>query len=170
MKNLPVVAIVSFGLGILATLAFNSLTKKSAYDKVKTKNVEVAAVRDAQISLGSPIIEWDKIEHDFGTINQGDKVETIFTLTNIGKGDLVITKAAGSCGCTAPQWPREPVKPGKSAEIKVVFNSSGKKNKTTNTVTLTTNTEKGNEVVRIKAFVNAPDKPKDNKAKPKVAQ
>ena len=62
--------------------------------------------------------------------------------------------AKGSCGCTVPQWPKDPIKPGASAEIKVAFNSTGKKNKTTNTVTLTTNTEKGNEIVRIKAFVN----------------
>ena len=170
MKKIPVVAIVSFGLGILATLAFNSVTKKSAFDKVKTKNVEVAAKRDAKISLGSPIVEWNKTEHDFGTIEQGDKVETIFTLTNVGKGDLIITNAKGSCGCTVPQYPKEAVKPGETAEIKVVFNSRGKKNKTTNTVTLTTNTEKGNEIVRIKAFVNAPNKPVNNKVKPIVAQ
>ena len=159
MKKLPIVAIVSFGLGILATFAFNSVTKKSAYEKVQTKNVEVAAERDAVISLGSPIIEWDKTEHDFGTLNQGDKAETTFTLTNVGKGDLVITKAVGSCGCTIPDYPKEAVKPGESAGIKVIYNSTGKKNKTTNTVTLTTNTEKGNEIVRIKAFVNAPETP-----------
>jgi acyl dehydratase len=53
-----------------------------------------------------------------------------------------------------PDWPKTPVKPGDTAKIKVAFNSTNKKNKTTNTVTLTTNTEKGNEVVRIKAFVN----------------
>ena len=170
MKNLPVVAIVSFGLGILATLAFNSLTKKSAFDKIQTKNVKVAAERDAKISLGSPIVEWDRLEHDFGTIDQGDKVETTFTLTNIGKGDLIITKAVGSCGCTVPQFPKEAVKPGEKADIKVVFNSRGKKNKTSNTVTLTTNTEKGNEIVRIKAFVNAPNNPVSKKSEPIVVQ
>lgn len=149
---------------VVIIIAFTSCKKDNASSKIKPKNVEVAAERDAKISLGSPIIEWDKTEHDFGTIEQGDKAETIFTLTNVGKGDLIITGAKGSCGCTVPQWPKEAVKPGETAEIKVVFNSRSKKNKTTNTVTLTTNTEKGNEIVRVKAFVNVPKKnAKENK-------
>ncbi|MCF6279141.1 MAG: DUF1573 domain-containing protein [Flavobacteriaceae bacterium] len=157
MKKTVLIAVISIAVGVLGTLAFTSLNKKNAFDKIKTENVEVAAERDAKISLGSPIVEWDKTEHDFGTIEQGDKVETVFTLTNVGKGDLIITGAKGSCGCTVPQWPKEAVKPGKTAEIKVVYDSRGKKNKTTNTITLTTNTEKGNEIVRVKAFVNVPE-------------
>lgn len=141
----------------LATITFTSCTKESASAKVKAENVKNAEARDAAISKGAPVIEWDKTEHDFGTIEQGDKVETVFTLTNVGEGDLIVTKAKGSCGCTIPQWPREAIALGETAEIKVVFNSRGKKNKTTNTITLTTNTATGNEVVRIKAFVNVPE-------------
>ncbi len=148
---------VVFMVVALATLTFTSCTKESASAKVKAENVKEAEMRDAQISKGSPAVEWDKTEHDFGEINQGDKVETVFTLTNVGEGDLIVTKAKGSCGCTVPQWPREAIAPGKTAEIKVVFNSRGKKNKTTNTITLTTNTEKSSEVVRIKAFVKVPE-------------
>ena len=155
---------------VLVAFTFTSCKEGNASTKIKTENVKAAAVRDAKINLGSPIIEWDKTEHDFGTIEQGDKVETVFTLTNVGKGDLIITNAKGSCGCTVPKWPNEAVKPGKTAEVKVVFNSRGKKNKTTNTITLTTNTEKGNEIVRIKAFVNAPNKPVNKKVKPTIAQ
>ena len=152
----------------LATLTFTSCTKESASAKIKAENVKEAEQRDASINKGAPIIEWDKTEHDFGNINQGDKVETIFTLTNVGEGDLMVTKAKGSCGCTVPQWPREAIAPGKTAEIKVVFNSRGKKNKTVNTITLTTNTEKGNEVVRINAFVKVPEsKITDDKSKSK---
>lgn len=143
---------------LMSAFIVTSCKKENASAKILKENVETAAERDAVISLGSPIIEWDKVEYDFGNIKQGDKVETTFNLTNIGKGDLVITKAIGSCGCTVPDYPKEAVKPGESAEIKVVFNSNGKKNKTTNTVTLTTNTEKGNEIVRIKAFVEVPEK------------
>lgn len=144
---------IVFVLVALVTFAFTSCKKESASSKVKVENIEAAGKRDAEISKGVPAIEWDKTEHDFGNLKQGEKVETVFTLTNTGKGDLVITGARGSCGCTVPAWPKEAVKPGDTAEIKVVFNSRGKKNKTTNTVTLTTNTEKGNEIVRIKAFV-----------------
>ena len=140
---------------LISAFAISSCKSDNASSKVKNENVEAAAARDAKISLGAPAIEWDKLEHDFGTIEQGEKVETIFTLSNVGKGDLVITNAKGSCGCTVPNWPKEAIKPGEKADIKVVFNSRGKKNKTSNTITLTTNTEKGSEVVRIKAFVNA---------------
>jgi len=138
----------------LVIFTFTSCKKENASTKVKAENIEAAAQRDAEINKGVPIIEWDKTEHDFGTLDHGDKVETVFIFTNIGEGDLIITGARGSCGCTVPVWPKNAIKPGESAEIKVVFNSTGKKNKTTNTVTLTTNTEKGNEIVRIKAFVN----------------
>lgn len=141
-------------VAIVAAFVVTSCKKENASSKVKTENIEAAAARDAEISKGVPAITWDKEEHDFGTLDQGEKVETFFTLTNTGEGDLVITGARGSCGCTVPDWPKSPVKPGASAKIKVAFNSTGKKNKTTNTVTLTTNTEKGNEIVRIKAFVN----------------
>ena len=143
---------------LICAFVVTSCKKDNASAKILKENVDTAAERDAKINLGSPIIEWDKVEHDFGNIKQGDKVETVFTLTNVGKGDLIITKAVGSCGCTVPDYPKEAVKPGESSDIKVVFNSNAKKNKTTNTVTLTTNTEKGNEIVRIKAFVEVPEK------------
>jgi len=142
-------------------VAFISCKKDSASARIKADNVKAAAERDAKSGL-LPVIKWDKTEHDFGTINQGDKVETVFKLTNVGKGNLVITKAKSSCGCTIPTWPREAVKPGETAEIKVVFNSSGKKNKVTKVVTLTTNTEKVNETIKIKTFIEAPNKPKRN--------
>lgn len=145
---------ITFIIVALVTFTLTSCKKENASSKIKTENIEAAAERDAEISKGVPVIQWDKTEHDFGTLEAGDKVETVFFLTNIGEGDLVITSARGSCGCTVPAWPKDAVKPGETTEIKVVFNSRGKKNKTTNTITLTTNTEKGSEIVRIKAFVN----------------
>ena len=90
----------------LATITFTACSKDNASAKVKSENVKEAEERDAKISQGLPVIEWDKTEHDFGTIEQGVKAETIFTLTNVGKGDLVVTNAKGSCGCTVPAWPK----------------------------------------------------------------
>ena len=147
---------VIFLVAVFAVFTLSSCKKDNASNKVKGENVEAAATRDAEISKGSPILEWDKTEFDFGTIEQGEKVTTTFNFTNVGEADLVVTKVAGSCGCTVPAWPKEPVtvKPGESKIIDVTFNSTGKKNKTTNTITLTTNTESGKEVVRIKSFVN----------------
>ena len=114
----------------LVALTAISCKKDNAAAKIKSENVEKAKERDAQISKGAPVVEWNKTEHDFGKVEQGDKVETVFTLTNVGDSDLVVTNAKGSCGCTVPDWPREAIAPGGTADIKVVFNSRGKKNNT----------------------------------------
>ncbi|WP_445457084.1 DUF1573 domain-containing protein [Flavobacterium sp. HNIBRBA15423] len=100
-----------------------------------------------------PKIQFSKLEHDFGTIKDGDKVETEFMVKNIGEADLVILDAKGSCGCTVPNPPKEPIKPGSSAPIKVSFDSTGKTGQQSKTVTLTTNTENGKENFTIKANV-----------------
>lgn len=93
-------------------------------------------------------------EFDFGTINEGDKVEHIFKFKNVGKkADLVVIQAQASCGCTVPEWTKEPIKVGESGEIKIVFNSTGKPGEQRKTVTLTTNTESGREVINFKANV-----------------
>jgi hypothetical protein len=99
-------------------------------------------------------VKWEAKEHDFGTINEDDEVEYSFRFTNTGSEPLYIESAKGSCGCTVPQKPEGPVQPGASDEIKVKFNSAGKKNNQTKTVTLTANTEEITTVLTIKAFVN----------------
>lgn len=114
-------------------------------------------------SDGVPVMTFNKVEHDFGTINEGDKVETVFEFTNTGEGDLVITKAVGSCGCTVPEYPKEPVKKGEKGTIKVSFNSNNKQGKQTKSVTLTTNTKDSLEVLKIKADIT-PDPNKKAKS------
>lgn len=92
-------------------------------------------------------------EHDFGTINQGDKPMHIFKFTNTGTKDLVITNAVGSCGCTVPEYPKEPVGPGKTGTMKVSFNSTGKTGNQAKTVTISANVPNGATVLTIKANV-----------------
>lgn len=94
----------------------------------------------------------------FDTINEGDKVEHIFRLKNTGTKNLVVANAFGSCGCTVPEYPKEPVKPGDEAAIKVTFNSAGKTNEQTKTVTLNCNTASRNEILYLKGFVIPKDK------------
>ncbi len=102
----------------------------------------------------APVMTFEKTVHDWGTINEGDIVETDFVFTNTGKTDLIITRIKGSCGCTVPSnWKKEPIKPGETSKFHVKFNSRGKPNKQQKTVTVTCNTIKGKEYVRIKATV-----------------
>ncbi|MGS2762023.1 DUF1573 domain-containing protein [Sinomicrobium sp. M5D2P9] len=144
-------------LAIALVAAVFTSCKQDAASKVKAENVAQAAVRDKAASK-LPVLEFDKKEHDFGTIQRGTAVETVFKLTNTGDAPLVITNATSSCGCTIPEYPKDkPIAPGESAELLVKYNGSGI-NKVTKTVTITTNTEKGSEQVRIMALVEEPAK------------
>lgn len=144
-------------LGVFC-LAVLSGCKEDATKKVKAENVEVAANRDAK--AGSyPVMSFDKTEHDFGEIEARAAQETTFTFTNTGTEPLVVANAKSTCGCTVPTWSREPIAPGEKGQMTVKFNGSGV-NQVQKTVTITANTEKGTETVRIKAFV----KPDPNKA------
>ena len=130
--------------------------KENASSKINASNVEVAAQRD-EAAKQLPVMTFDKSEHDFGTIEQGTPQETTFSFTNTGEAPLIITNATSSCGCTIPAYPKNtPIAPGESGEIVVNFNGSGM-NQVTKTITVTANTEKASEILRIKAFVNAKD-------------
>ncbi len=155
MKNIIVISLVVLGL------SFTSCGE-DATKKIKTENLEVAKERDSEIKMGGPRFKFDRTEHDFGTINEGDVVETVFSFTNVGKSELIITSAKGSCGCTVPEWPKEPIMPGEAGEIKVKFNSYRKPNLQQKQITLTTNTEGGKEVLKIRAQVTPSPKMKQN--------
>lgn len=96
-------------------------------------------------------VKFDKTFHDFGTISEGQEVKTTYVLTNIGKEPVVILSHDVQCGCTTPTYSKEPIMPGKSAEIVVGFNSAGKSGAQDKTVTLTTNG--GKELLTFKCFV-----------------
>jgi hypothetical protein len=143
----------SIGLLALSLVLLTSACKKeSAADKITSSDMEAVAAAKA-LEGKFPIVKLDKEVHDFGTITEGDMVETEFVVTNAGEVDLIISDAKGSCGCTVPEPPKDPIKPGASAPIKVTFNSLGKPGAQKKTVTLTTNTEKGYETFEIKANV-----------------
>jgi hypothetical protein len=100
-------------------------------------------------------VEYDKDVHDYGTIEQGGNGECEFTLKNTGTEPLVIRNARGSCGCTVPTWPKEPIAPGASATIKVKYDTKrvGVINKS---VTVTSNaSNEGTKILRIKGTVKA---------------
>ena len=147
--------ITKFLVLILITASFLTSCKDATNitAKIKKENLVNAKSRDSEIKKGAASISFDKKEYDFGTVNEGDIVETSYLVTNSGKTDLVITNAQASCGCTVPVWPKNPIKPGATGEVKVKFNTSGKPNRQQKTITLTTNTESGREVLTLKGSV-----------------
>lgn|SRR5690625_972218 len=139
---------------LLATIvAFGMFScKENAASKVAEENVVAAEQRDVNMD-SYPEMSFEEELFDFGEIVQGTHVEHLFTFTNTGDAPLVITNARSSCGCTVPEYTREPVAPGESGELLVKFDGSGRGTVSKN-ITLTTNTEKGNERLRIRATVN----------------
>ena len=111
--------------------------------------------------VAGPQIEFERIEHDYGTIDQGANGKTEFVFTNTGTEPLIISKAKGSCGCTVPTWPKEPIAPGASGSIKVKYDTKrpGPINKS---VTITSNAiNTPTKVLRIKGEVGQAPKSGD---------
>jgi uncharacterized protein (DUF58 family) len=109
---------------------------------------------NAQLNIESGAkLEFEKEVHDYGTLKQGEPAVYEFKFTNTGNEPLVISNARGSCGCTVPDWPRQPIAPGKSAVIKVKYDSNrlGPINKS---VTIQSNAiNEPNKVIRIKGNI-----------------
>jgi hypothetical protein len=109
-------------------------------------------------------ISFGESTYDFGTVSEGDKVEHTYKFKNTGNEPLIISNAQGSCGCTVPQWPKEPIAPGKSGEIKVAFDSKGKAGKQSKTVTITANTDPATTTINIVGEVLKVEGAKDAKS------
>ena len=98
-------------------------------------------------------MEFATIDHDFGTINEGEVVEYTYSFKNTGEAPLIIQSAQGSCGCTVPDWTKEPIPVGGTGFVKAKFDSNGKTNVQNKTVTVTANTWPKQTVLRFKAMV-----------------
>ncbi|MEW7278613.1 DUF1573 domain-containing protein [Aquimarina sp. 2201CG1-2-11] len=131
---------------------FTMVSCKNDVSQKTTEHQETVSSLQAKVA-NYPVMSFAKSNHDFGTIKEGEIVKHIFTFTNTGKVPLVIINAKGSCGCTVSEWPKEPIAPGAKGELLVSFNSNGKPNLQSKQVTITANTEKGKEILTIKAMV-----------------
>lgn len=149
MKKFSLITIVSMSL-----ITFSC--KEKATEKIENANVEAAAVRDASANKMA-VMSFDKTFHDFGQIAQGTPQQTVFTFTNTGDAPLIITDATSSCGCTIPDYPKNtPIAPGEQGQMVVNFNGSGQ-NQVTKTINVQANTANGSELLKIQAFVLAPN-------------
>ncbi|MGY6558388.1 MAG: DUF1573 domain-containing protein [Nitritalea sp.] len=104
---------------------------------------------EAHAQADGAVITFKEKEVDYGDIKHGEKVTHVFTFENTGKQPLVISNVAASCGCTTPQWPKEPILPGKTGEMKVVFDSTGKRGAQKATVRIYSNATEPIERIAI---------------------
>lgn len=105
-----------------------------------------------------PRITFEESEYNFGDIHQGEKVEHIFTFENTGTEPLILSNVNVTCGCTATDWPRTPVVPGDTAQLKVTFNSTGKMGSQTKVVTVISNAVNSQERIRMVGNILPPKK------------
>lgn len=166
MKRLNVAVIVL--VSVLA-VAFTSCQDKESERRIAELESQVAqmasgggaatptstpAVQPAVKPEGpTPSFQWEAIEHDFGTISEGDVKEYNYKFTNTGDAPLIIESAKPSCGCTVPTFTKTPIGIGETGEILVKFDSKGKPNAQNKTVTVTANTWPKVTTLRFKTFV-----------------
>ncbi len=100
-------------------------------------------------------ISWDKTVHDFGFFKEEDGVQTAtFTFTNTGGTPLFVTNVRSSCGCTTPDWTKDPVQPGESGFVQAAYNPRNRPGKFNKSVTVTTNASQPTTVLRIQGDVS----------------
>ncbi|MCB0514589.1 MAG: DUF1573 domain-containing protein [Chitinophagales bacterium] len=163
MKKLLFIPILVAGLSLVACQQEKNAEATTANE---TKQIETttaaAATPPAEESTVDPdlpktTVSFSESEFDFGDIKQGDVVKHTFKFKNTGNEPLIISSAKGSCGCTVPQWPKEPVAPGAEGAIDVEFSSKGKSGNQTKTVTIQANTDPNPTRLTIKSNILVPE-------------
>lgn len=144
MKNLVVILLLS-----VALIACDQSNNNNSSAAISTDAIEHSESEGVE-----PKFEFEETSWDFGEIVEGERVEHTFKFKNVGNDDLVISNVTSSCGCTSPNWPRKPIKPGESSKITVEFNSQNKSGVVTKDVNIFANTIPTKTVLKIKTIVN----------------
>ncbi|MBR6132280.1 MAG: DUF1573 domain-containing protein [Bacteroidales bacterium] len=129
-----------FSLLIVMAFVFSAVAQDANADKPK--------------KVKEPEITFENLVHDYGEIQQGANGTCEFVFKNTGKADLILTNCRSSCGCTVPEWPKDPIPPGKKAVIKVSYNTNrlGIINKS---ITVESNAVNNRVILNIKGNVSA---------------
>jgi len=135
-----------FHLSIFVCFFFVLISCKSNTSSKTASSIE-------NISTGPAQIKFDTDMHDFGEVTEGEKVSFSFKFTNTGKGPLVITGIATSCGCTVGEYTHDTIKSGKQGDVTVSFDSWKRVGFQQKSVTVNSNTNPSSQILRFKAMV-----------------
>ena len=135
------VGLISFSMNAQETVTVVEDTKKS-----------VKAVAKKTADPNAPIFEFERKIIDYGAIEKGSDGTHIFKFKNVGKSPLIISNVKGSCGCTVPSAPKEPIMPGASGEIEVKYDTN-RVGPISKTITITSNASEPKKVIRVKGLV-----------------
>lgn len=146
--------------------AGETATSLSSGDRVNASthanngNIPGMNVNDTPVPTG-PItsIKYEEAVYDFGVADEGTVVKHVYKFKNTGMEPLIISNAKGSCGCTVPTWPKQPISPGGTGEIAVEFNTKGKPGRQSKQVTVTANTNPTDTHLEITGEVRGKDAP-----------
>ena len=140
-------------------------------DMKKILSTLCMALMGVAMMAQQPVITFEKTEHDFGKINEGDgRVSVVFSFKNEGMAPLVLSNVRASCGCTTPTWTREPVEPGQTGSITVTYNPNGRPGRFQKTVTITSNAKEPTTRVYIKGEVIPKQAKQENQFKTAVGE
>lgn len=143
---------------IVGFVSCNNIQSNTSEETINTDIVQNPVTASGDYSTdGLPKIDFEKKLHDFGIIIQGEKVAYSFKFKNNGGSNLVVKSAKGSCGCTVPRYPKEPIKPGEESEVEIIFNSDKRSGNQHKTITLFTNAQPNKTVLTITGQVVVPN-------------
>ncbi len=145
------ILILSFFTVFVFTSCENNGGKIST-DVVNNSKSAVGEVGNSE----TPVMTFEKVEHDFGKIIQGEKVTYNFKFTNTGKSALLISRVSTTCGCTVGEYPKVPVKSGETEYIEVTFDSKHKSGFQNKAITIMANTQPNKTTLRVKGQVVLP--------------
>ncbi len=164
MKNFLTLIIACF----LFTFA-NGQSVEAEKQKVQSSSAPAFIVDENNnvIETTKPVMAFGMESHDFGEVPEGEKYSHEFTFTNNGKEPLIISNVKASCGCTTPEWPKEPIMPGETSAITAVYNSKGRPGPFNKSITITSNAYTPTKRLFIKGKVTSPFEMEEGPAKTK---
>ena len=141
-----------FILSIIVILGLFACESKDS--KISTNLVNNPISADGiNKGVNTPVLKFEKTEHDFGKILQGEQVSYTFKFKNVGNAPLIITSIEKTCGCTSPEYSSQPIKPGENGKITITYDSKGHKGFQNKRLVVKANTNPSETILRIKAQV-----------------